>query len=119
MRIPTLVLSLLTVAALAAAPSLPAQDVPVSKRDAAKQWSDDGLARVTVKGLDAVYARLDRMRATANRRLSDTLRESADTPQALSERESYERLYVEDLAKFDAAEQSAVAKWNAMMRRSK
>ncbi len=57
MRIPTLVLSLLTVAALAAAPSLPAQDVPVSKRDAAKQWSDDGLARVTVKGLDAVYAR--------------------------------------------------------------
>lgn len=54
--------------------------------------------------LDAVYARLDRMRATANRRLSDTLRESADTPQALSERESYERLYVEDLAKFDAAE---------------
>ncbi|NMO04859.1 AAA family ATPase [Gordonia sp. TBRC 11910] len=54
--------------------------------------------------LDAVYARLDRMRATAKRRLGDTLRESADTPQALSERESYERLYVEDLAKFDAAE---------------
>ncbi|GAB19007.1 hypothetical protein GOEFS_073_00270 [Gordonia effusa NBRC 100432] len=54
--------------------------------------------------LDAVYARLDRMRSTAKRRLSDTLRESADTPQALSERESYERLYVEDLAKFDAAE---------------
>lgn len=54
--------------------------------------------------LDAVYARLDRMRATAKRRLGDTLRESADTPQALSERESYERLYVEDLAKFDTAE---------------
>ncbi len=54
--------------------------------------------------LDKVYARLDRMRATAKRRLSDTLSESAETPQALSERESYERLYSEDLAKFDAAE---------------
>ncbi|MGB3698408.1 MAG: ATP-binding domain-containing protein [Gordonia sp. (in: high G+C Gram-positive bacteria)] len=54
--------------------------------------------------LDAVYARLDRMRATTRRRLGETLRESAGTPQALSERESYERMYNEDLAKFDAAE---------------
>ncbi|GAC71011.1 HelD family protein [Gordonia soli] len=54
--------------------------------------------------LDAVYARLDRMRATTRRRLDSTLREAGDTPQALSERESYERLYTEDLAKFDAAE---------------
>lgn len=54
--------------------------------------------------LDAVYARLDRMRATAKRRLAETLRESAGTPQALSERESYERLYTDDLVKIDAAE---------------
>ncbi|MFT3715365.1 MAG: AAA family ATPase [Gordonia sp. (in: high G+C Gram-positive bacteria)] len=54
--------------------------------------------------LDAVYARLDRMRATAQRRLSETLLESADTPQALSERESYERLYSETLTKIDAGE---------------
>ncbi|MFT4127253.1 MAG: AAA family ATPase, partial [Gordonia sp. (in: high G+C Gram-positive bacteria)] len=54
--------------------------------------------------LNAVYTRLDRMRANTKHRLSATLRESAGTPQALSERESYERMYLEDLAKFDAAE---------------
>ena len=54
--------------------------------------------------LDAVYRRLDRMRANTRRRLASTLRESAGTPQALSERESYERMYVDDLAKYDAAE---------------
>ncbi|MFT3899865.1 MAG: AAA family ATPase [Gordonia sp. (in: high G+C Gram-positive bacteria)] len=54
--------------------------------------------------LDAVYGRIDRMRATTNRRLSETLVESGGTPQAQSERESYERLYTEDLAKLDAAE---------------
>ncbi|MEJ9080869.1 ATP-binding domain-containing protein [Gordonia malaquae] len=54
--------------------------------------------------LDAVYARLDRMRATTRRRLSETLRESAGTPQALSERESYERMYTDELTKIDAAE---------------
>ncbi|GAB91898.1 HelD family protein [Gordonia rhizosphera] len=63
-------------------------------------------ARVTEEQghLDLVYARLDRMRATAQRRLTATLRESGGTPQARSERESYERLYTDDLAKFDAAE---------------
>ncbi|HNP58004.1 MAG TPA: AAA family ATPase [Gordonia sp. (in: high G+C Gram-positive bacteria)] len=54
--------------------------------------------------LDAVYGRIDRMRTTTNRRLRETLAESGGTPQAQSERESYERLYVEDLAKLDAAE---------------
>lgn len=54
--------------------------------------------------LDAVYGRIDRMRATTNRRLRETLAEGGGTPQAQSERESYERLYVEDLAKLDAAE---------------
>ncbi|WP_026919003.1 HelD family protein [Gordonia shandongensis] len=54
--------------------------------------------------LDTVYGRLDRMRATTRRRLDETLRESAGTPQALSERESYERLYSEELVKIDAAE---------------
>ncbi|QKT09107.1 AAA family ATPase [Gordonia sp. X0973] len=44
------------------------------------------------------------MRSTTNRRLSETLAESGGTPQAQSERESYERLYVDDLAKLDAAE---------------
>ncbi|MFT4200149.1 HelD family protein [Gordonia sp. (in: high G+C Gram-positive bacteria)] len=54
--------------------------------------------------LDAVYGRIDRMRSTTNRRLRETLAESGGTPQAQSERESYERLYVDDLAKLDAAE---------------
>ena len=54
--------------------------------------------------LDLVYARLDRMRSTTRRRLDATLHESGGTPQARSERESYERMYSEDLAKFDAAE---------------
>lgn len=54
--------------------------------------------------LDLVYARLDRMRATTRKRLAATLRESGGTPQAQSERESYERMYVDDLTKFDAAE---------------
>ncbi|MGC4964202.1 HelD family protein [Gordonia sp. DT218] len=54
--------------------------------------------------LDQVYGRLDRMRANTQRRLSSTLREKGGTPQARSERESYERLYTDDLAKFDAAE---------------
>ena len=54
--------------------------------------------------LDRVYARLDRMRANTQRRLSSTLSEAGGTPQARSERESYERMYTEDLAKFDAAE---------------
>ena len=54
--------------------------------------------------LDQVYARLDRMRSNTRRRLDATLHESGGTPQARSERESYERMYSEDLAKFDAAE---------------
>ncbi|MBD0022925.1 ATP-binding domain-containing protein [Gordonia sp. (in: high G+C Gram-positive bacteria)] len=54
--------------------------------------------------LDLTYARLDRMRANTRRRLSEALRETEDNPQALSERESYERLYTDDLTKFDAAE---------------
>ncbi|WP_168703551.1 HelD family protein [Gordonia paraffinivorans] len=54
--------------------------------------------------LDRVYGRLDRMRQTTRRRLSATLSERGGTPQALSERESYERMYIEDLAKIDAAE---------------
>lgn len=56
--------------------------------------------------LDVIYARLDRMRATTERRLAETLRESGGTPQARSERESYERLYSDNLTKYDAAEHS-------------
>ncbi|MGC4935762.1 HelD family protein [Gordonia sp. DT30] len=54
--------------------------------------------------LDLVYARLDRMRTNTSRRLSVALRESGGTPQAQSERESYERMYIDDLSKYDAAE---------------
>ncbi|GAA1893829.1 ATP-binding domain-containing protein [Williamsia serinedens] len=54
--------------------------------------------------LDHVYGRLDRMRAATNRRLRTALTESDGTPQSQSERESYERMYSDDLAKFDAAE---------------
>ena len=54
--------------------------------------------------LDHVYARLDRMRAATNRRLRTALTETDGTPQSQSERESYERMYSEDLTKFDAAE---------------
>ncbi|MBT0565175.1 ATP-binding domain-containing protein [Williamsia sp. CHRR-6] len=54
--------------------------------------------------LDAVYGRLDRMRRTTNRRLQTALRESDGTPQSYSERESYERMYTDDLTKYDAAE---------------
>lgn len=54
--------------------------------------------------LDTVYARLDRMRSATNRRLRTALTETDGTPQSQSERESYERMYSEDLTKFDAAE---------------
>ncbi|MGZ8180117.1 ATP-binding domain-containing protein [Williamsia sp. SKLECPSW1] len=54
--------------------------------------------------LDHVYGRLDRMRSATNRRLRTALTESDGTPQSQSERESYERMYSDDLAKFDAAE---------------
>jgi DNA helicase IV len=68
------------------------------------QTGDDAHTVEEQAHLDLVYARLDRMRANTERRLSATLRESDGTPQAASERESYERMYVDDLAKFDAAE---------------
>ncbi|GAA1462489.1 HelD family protein [Williamsia maris] len=54
--------------------------------------------------LDVIYARLDRMRRSTSTRLQTALRESGGTPQARSERESYERMYHDDLTKYDAAE---------------
>ncbi len=54
--------------------------------------------------LDAVYARLDAQRATAERRRAEALIDTSDTPQARSERESYNRRYTEELAKYDASE---------------
>jgi hypothetical protein len=57
MKSRTVLFAVLMSAAAGAAPLLSAQDVPGSGRDAARQWSEDGLARVAVKGLDAVYAR--------------------------------------------------------------
>lgn len=54
--------------------------------------------------LDVLYARLDRLRATADRRLRDALLEADGDDQERSERESYVQLYSEDLAKYHAAE---------------
>jgi DNA helicase IV len=54
--------------------------------------------------LDRVYGRLDRMRRNTQSRLASALRDTGGTPQARSERESYERLYTDDLTKYDAAE---------------
>lgn len=54
--------------------------------------------------LDRVYGRLDRMRRNTQSRLSSALRNTGGTPQARSERESYERLYTDDLTKYDSAE---------------
>lgn len=70
---------------------------------AARVGADDPVGEEQAH-LDLTYARLDRMRANTRRRLSEALRETEDNPQALSERESYERLYTDDLTKFDAAE---------------
>ncbi|WP_168176580.1 PhoH family protein [Williamsia sp. 1135] len=44
------------------------------------------------------------MRRNTQSRLSSALRNTGGTPQARSERESYERLYTDDLTKFDSAE---------------
>ena len=35
----------------------PAEDTPRTRREAAKEWSEDGLEKVKIKGLDVVYAR--------------------------------------------------------------
>ncbi|MET9327478.1 ATP-binding domain-containing protein [Tsukamurella sp. NPDC003166] len=56
--------------------------------------------------LDRVYARIDAMRDTANRRRSDNLQEVGENPQEISERDSYHQLYTDDIAKYDAAEQN-------------
>lgn len=51
-----------------------------------------------------LYERLDGLRKYASNRLSQVLLESGGTPQARSERESFNQLYTEDLTKYDAAE---------------
>ena len=51
-----------------------------------------------------LYSRLDELRKHAKSRLSTVLLESGGTPQARSERESFNAMYTEDLAKYDAAE---------------
>lgn len=56
--------------------------------------------------LDRVYARIDAMRDTANRRRADNLQEVGENPQEISERDSYHQLYSDDIAKYDAAEQN-------------
>ncbi|MGC0364296.1 DNA helicase IV [Rhodococcus sp. 27YEA15] len=51
-----------------------------------------------------LYSRLDDLRKYAQTRLSAVLLETGGTPQARSERESFNAMYTEDLAKYDAAE---------------
>ncbi len=51
-----------------------------------------------------LYSRLDDLRKYAQTRLSTVLLETGGTPQARSERESFNAMYTEDLAKYDAAE---------------
>lgn len=76
---------------------------PVSAADAADDVSGSPAASEQ-SHLDVVYARLDRMRQSTGRRLRTALVESDGTPQSQSERESYERMYSDDLTKYDAAE---------------
>ncbi|ADG79031.1 UvrD-like helicase ATP-binding domain-containing protein OS=Tsukamurella paurometabola (strain ATCC 8368 / DSM / CCUG 35730 / CIP 100753 / JCM 10117 / KCTC 9821 / NBRC 16120 / NCIMB 702349 / NCTC 13040) OX=521096 GN=Tpau_2425 PE=4 SV=1 [Tsukamurella paurometabola] len=54
--------------------------------------------------LDRVYARIDAMRDTAQRRRTDNLQEVGENPQEISERDSYHQLYTDDIAKYDSAE---------------
>lgn len=54
--------------------------------------------------VDVLYARLDDMRRYAADRLQSVLLDSGGTPQARSERESFNQLYTEDLQKYDAAD---------------
>ncbi len=51
-----------------------------------------------------LYGQLDALRKYAQNRLSTVLLETGGTPQARSERESFSQLYVDDIAKYDAAE---------------
>ena len=51
-----------------------------------------------------LYTRLDNLRHYADERLRRVLLESGGTPQARSERESFNQMYTDDLAKYDAAE---------------
>lgn len=51
-----------------------------------------------------LYDQLDALRRYSQNRLSTVLLETGGTPQARSERESFSQLYVDDIAKYDAAE---------------
>jgi DNA helicase IV len=52
----------------------------------------------------ALYERLDEMRATAARRLAETLRERGNTHQALSQRDSTAAMYARTVAELDGVE---------------
>lgn len=85
-----------------------AADIDPSADDAASLGDrgpefDDGLPEEQAH-LETMYRRLDEMRAYSRRRLSTVLRESGGTPQARSERESFNQLYTDDLTRYDAAE---------------
>ncbi|MGA9872421.1 MAG: helicase, partial [Rhodococcus sp. (in: high G+C Gram-positive bacteria)] len=54
--------------------------------------------------LTRLYTQLDSLREYAANRLRAVLLETGGTPQARSERESFNQMYTEDIAKYDAAE---------------
>ena len=54
--------------------------------------------------LTRLYTQLDALREYAANRLRAVLLETGGTPQARSERESFNQMYTEDIAKYDAAE---------------
>ncbi len=80
------------------------ETAPLPDRDPCRTEELDSSIAAEQNHLDMIYARLDRMRRSTTNRLHTALRESGGTPQARSERESYERMYHDDLVKYDAAE---------------
>lgn len=74
-------------------------------RDRASYRDESADIHEEQRRLDAMYARLDAMHEHAHRQLSDVLVDRGGTPQARSERDSYTRLYADDIARYEAAEQ--------------
>lgn len=68
------------------------------------EGSHESLVTAEQAHLDRIYGRIDSLRAVTDRRRSANLIETGETPQELSERDSYHQLYSETLAKYDTAE---------------
>ena len=57
MRSHSILLWIACTVACCAAYAQQAEDTPRTRREAAKEWTEDGLEKAKVKGLDVVYAR--------------------------------------------------------------